>query len=176
MQLYLIRHTKVAVPQDIFYGQTDVSLADSFINEANIIKNKLKYIVPDIVFSSPLTRCKLLAKEITQNDEIIFDERLKEINFGNWEMKNWKEIKVINVDNWYKNFVDTRCENGESYFDLYERVKIFFEELKIKNHKTIFIFTHGGTIRAFISLIKEIDLKKSMEEKIDYGSISKFEI
>ena len=90
MKIYLLRHTRVDVPSGICYGQTDVSLAETFENELAIIKNTLLYVTFEKVYSSPLRRCMRLAKEFS--DEIISDARLMELNFGDWENKSWEEI------------------------------------------------------------------------------------
>jgi len=41
MEVYIIRHTKVAVENGICYGQTDVALADSFQEELAVLKSQL---------------------------------------------------------------------------------------------------------------------------------------
>lgn len=62
MRLVLIRHTSVAVPRGICYGQTDVPLADSFPDEATMVKQRLSRYHFDCVYSSPLSRCVKLAR------------------------------------------------------------------------------------------------------------------
>ena len=174
MQIYLVRHTRVAVKQDLFYGQTDVPLADTFEEEVVTVKMNLEGIVEDAVFSSPLTRCRKLAEKVTDASNIIFNDRLKEINFGDWEMKSWNELKGTTIDNWYKNFVSVKCPNGESFEDLRNRVLDFYNDLQKTNYSKVLIFTHSGFIRASISIFENIDLKDTFKINIDYGSITKF--
>ena len=176
MNIYIIRHTRVGVRSDMFYGQTDVPLAESFDEEAKEVVSKLNGIHPDKVYSSPLTRCKRLAEKVVKSEKITFDNRLKEINFGDWEMKSWRDIKGITADNWYKDFVNEKSPNGESYVQLYERAINFFEDLKKQNFNTVFIFSHGGFIRASHSYFKNIKLGDTFKLDINYGSVSVFEI
>ena len=62
MEVVLIRHTSVAVPKGTCYGQTDVPVADTFEQEAAATRAVLgRYGQFDAVFSSPLTRARLLA-------------------------------------------------------------------------------------------------------------------
>ncbi|MFA6924545.1 MAG: alpha-ribazole phosphatase [Bacteroidales bacterium] len=174
MQIYLIRHTKVDVPKDIFYGQTDVPLFETFDDEVKEISIKLKGIIPDAVYSSPLSRCRLLAEKITDENIIKYDNRLMELNFGDWEMKSWNQINKIDSKNWYDDFINTSCPNGESYCDLYNRIHLFYNEISKIDCKNIFVFTHSGVIRAFMAIVNEIDLKESFREEIPYGCVISF--
>ena len=42
MQLYLIRHTSVAIEQGICYGQSDIKLSESFEEDSKNILGQLK--------------------------------------------------------------------------------------------------------------------------------------
>ena len=83
MIVYLIRHTSVAVPKGSAYGFTDVPLNPTFETEAAVTLNQLSGLHFDEVFCSPLTRCVKLAS-FCGYPQAIRDERLKELNFGDW--------------------------------------------------------------------------------------------
>ena len=93
MIVYLIRHTSVAVPKGSAYGFTDVPLNPTFETEAAVTLSQLSGLHFDEVFCSPLTRCVKLAA-FCGYPQAIRDERLKELNFGDWEMKTWDEISA----------------------------------------------------------------------------------
>ena len=61
----------------------------TFLKEVLLIKKKLKREKVDLkrvlIFSSSLKRCKKLASQLSK--DFIIDSRLKELNFGDWEMK-----------------------------------------------------------------------------------------
>ena len=57
MEIYLVRHTKVAVAPNICYGQSDVALAESFFEEAEIILRKLSNPKNFVCYSSPDPPC-----------------------------------------------------------------------------------------------------------------------
>ena len=42
-----------------------------------------------------------------------------EMNFGDWEMKNWDDIPLEELNPWMQDFVNVRVSNGESFTDLY---------------------------------------------------------
>lgn len=91
MDLYLIRHTSVDVPAGYSYGQTDVPLRETFEAEAATVKEELNKIAADKVYTSPLSRCVRLATYCGFEDAWK-DDRIKELNFGSWEMKSWDEV------------------------------------------------------------------------------------
>jgi alpha-ribazole phosphatase len=84
MEVYLVRHTETVCPKGICYGQSDVSIIEpyavfSVYNEA---------IASRCYIFSPLQRCTLLANYIKENLGCISikqDDRLMEMNFGDWE-------------------------------------------------------------------------------------------
>lgn len=172
MDLYFIRHTSVNVKEGICYGYSDVEVSQTFESEVKILKKNFSISPQMIFYSSPLKRCILLAKRLSITDPII-DTRLIELNFGDWELKDWSLINKTEREKWLNDFVNFRCPNGESYLDLYKRATDFFEELVKKKYKNVGIITHGGFIRSILSYILEIPLKKSFSIQIYYGSVSK---
>lgn len=58
MEVCLIRHTKTAVIPGTCYGNSDVDVADSFLEEAGKVRERLKGERFDAVYSSPLQRCR----------------------------------------------------------------------------------------------------------------------
>lgn len=169
MEVYLIRHTAVAIPKGVCYGQSDIDLADSFTDEFKVIQSKLKDISFDAVYSSSLSRCKLLASKIASDFQV--DDRLMELNFGDWELQSWDEIPSSQSDAWMEDFVNVKTPNGESYIELQKRVLDFYDELLLKPHKSVALVTHGGVIRALFSFLRKIPLNKSFDVKVHYGDI-----
>ena len=172
MNIYLIRHTKVKLSNNICYGQSDLDLAESFKTELNIIRNKLNFSSNMNVYTSPLKRCTILSKHLTKELPII-DERLLELNFGNWELKEWASIPKSEFDKWLKNIKEYTIPNGESYLDLYKRSKGFFTEITKKDHINVYVISHAGVIRSILSYILNIPLERSFIINLDYGKISK---
>ena len=175
--LYLIRHTRLNIEPGICYGQSDVDVYPLFEKKAEKISKRLRKIKFDQIYSSPLQRCSKLAQVLSNGQEIIFDNRLKEINFGDWEMKRWKDIADETKEVFRNYNFTTPCPNGESFIDLKRRVNDFLTEIKkTSRHSDICIVTHGGPIRAFISIIKNKEPLKLFQRKVDYGAIIKLEL
>lgn len=170
MEIYLIRHTKVGIPSNICYGQTDVSLAESYKEEIGQVLSNLGSTENFTCYSSSLKRCKELANHISTSP--VFDKRLMEMNFGDWENKSWEKIGKLEFDKWHSDFVNNHVPNGESYFELYTRSISFLNEILLENKNSILV-THGGVIRAILAHTLGLPLENSFRLRIDYGSISK---
>ncbi len=169
MEIYLVRHTTPNIEKGICYGQSDIGITDSFQSEVKEIHQQIPIEQISTVYSSPLQRCKLLAK--TFNKDIIFDNRLKELNFGDWELQTWDSIHSKALDPWMNDFVNIQVPNGESYILLQQRILDFYTSLDHSSEEKIIIVTHAGPIRALLSHIRQIDLKDSFDIKIGYGEV-----
>ena len=183
MEIYLIRHTTPHISHDICYGQSDITLADSFKEELQNLRSKLPGHF-DVIYSSPLKRCKHLAQNLS-GASIQYDERLLELNFGSWEMKRWNEIDQDALKSWMNHFVEQKTPGGESFHELWTRGTSFLQDLKrmfpakrpnesfgAQQNETIALVTHAGIIRAIIAHILGMPLKNAFQLKIDYGAVS----
>ncbi|MBQ4821750.1 alpha-ribazole phosphatase [Aquimarina sp. MMG016] len=171
MEIHLVRHTTPDIKKGICYGQSNLGVTDSFQSEVEKIHQQIPINKIDKIYSSPLQRCKRLAE--TFNHQIIFDDRLKELNFGDWELKPWDDINQKEIDPWMKDFVNVQVPNGESYVMLQQRVMEFYKSLYHSSTEKIVIVTHAGPMRALIASLQEIELKDSFSIKIGYGEVIK---
>ncbi len=172
MEIYLVRHTTPDIEKGICYGQSDIGLADSFLSEITEVHNKIPIDKISKIYCSPLQRCKLLAE--TFNKPITFDNDLKELNFGNWELKAWDAIDKSEITPWMEDFVHVKVPKGESYVTLQKRMLDFYHSLDHTSEEKIIIVTHAGPIRALLAYIRNVDLKDSFSIKVDYGEVIQF--
>ncbi len=172
--LYLVRHTRVNIPSGICYGNTDVELADTFKQELVAVESRLKGIIFDSIYSSPLKRCTTLAGSIAPN--VIIDQRIREFNFGLWERMTWLDIYDLEEGKkWFDDYKNVRTPQGESLQMVLERVKDFIEALP-KYFDNILIVTHAGIIRAFMILLEGVSIGKAFETPIGYGEVVRIEL
>ncbi len=198
MDIYLVRHTEVAVGRSVAYGQTDVELADAYEEQRDHLRRHL----PDditTIFSSPLLRCRRLAEDLAaglaggsqietapgqtavvdaHRPDVQFDDRLKEFYFGDWEMKPWADIGREVLDPWMADFVTVRTPNGENFGDVFERIGAFWRERILPLAQTgtghpVVIVSHGGVIRALLCLFLDVPLLNAYRINLDYGAVSK---
>jgi len=177
MKLTVVRHTKVDVPKGICYGVSDVDLAATAPNEIERIVRELQNEIFDVVYTSPLSRCRVLAKAIRPEQEQIADARLLELNFGDWEMASWQQIYESEEGKiWFDDYLHEKCPNGQSYMDIVAAMKDFITELQQKEYEHVLIVAHAGIIRTLISLTKQRNPFGVLELPIAFGDIFTFDI
>jgi 2,3-bisphosphoglycerate-dependent phosphoglycerate mutase len=163
MKLIIVRH-----------GETDENdkkivqgLIDNKLNEkgrlqakeaGRQLKGKQKI---DMVFCSPLQRCKETLEEILSEcpieGEVFMSSLIQERDFGEYagietHMINWNEIYEDNKLN--------RDMGVESQSQLEKRVNLFLEDLKLEgDDKTVLIISHGGPIMVMINKLSNQNLR-----------------
>ncbi len=174
-EINLIRHTTPDVKSGICYGISDLELKQSFNEEAKEIKCYLSETTTNIVYSSPISRCTRLASYLYPGLEFQRDDRLKEINFGDWELMEWGKIDRKDMDRWSSDFINIAPPNGENLKSLNERAVSFVKDVihKHPDNATIAVVTHSGIIRCLLSYFLEIPLTKIFRFKLHFGCIAK---
>lgn len=169
MEIYIIRHTKVAIAKDICYGQSNVPLADTFLEEVAQFKTALPNNFEG-VFCSPLDRCKDLAKAL-EYQNIILEGALMEMNFGEWEGKKWNDLDQEKINEWMQDFVNIKTPDGESLTNLFGRVKSFLDSLRHQQMKSVLLITHAGVIRCIWAYLLEIPLQNIFKIPVGHHEI-----
>ena len=180
MKLFFLRHTSLNVEIDVFYGQTDLDVSDRFEEEVKLIQKKIKNFNIDTnsikVYSSPLKRCIKLTNKLTKN--YIVDERIKEMNLGDWEMKKMSSISKKEKLDWENNLLSFKIPNGESNSEFLKRLKSFLEDI-FKFNEDALIVCHAGSINGMLSLLTKEPFDKMVKnywELIKHGSLSLIEL
>ena len=177
MKLYVQRHTRVQVPEGICYGQWDVPLAPSFPQELQAVQERLKDRSFDAVFSSPLSRCRLLAERLAPRQKIELDARLKELCAGHWEGLKWETIQATPQGrDWFNNYLSAAPPNGESFYMLLRRAESFLQELRdrflpTKPHAQLLIVTHAGMLMGFRHLLAGTPIAGLYDPTLVHGTL-----
>ncbi|MGH1516017.1 alpha-ribazole phosphatase [Chryseobacterium sp. JK1] len=165
MEIHLIRHTAVDNPENLCYGFADIPLKENYQDDFKRILTDQDF---DLVVSSPSLRCRLLADHF--NSDYKTDERLREMNFGNWELKKWSDIPEEEINPWYNDFVNIKANGGENLREMQTRVHSFWYELTLKkNINKVLIITHAGVIRLMLQAVLQFPLENMFTIQIDYG-------
>ena len=173
MDVFLIRHTSVDVPKGLCYGATDVALSDSFAIEAEVVRERLQGVAFDAVFTCPLSRAVRLAAYCGYGDALV-DDRVTELDFGEWEMKNFDELYKDDVRFrlWCDgDYVNTPSPGGESFAGQIKRFKSFIDEKKNQGFKRIAVFTHGGILACGLIMTGQAEAKNALSVVPLYGSV-----
>ena len=163
MKIYVIRHGETdANKNGVLQGSSNWPLNDSGIKLAILTGQKMKDIKFDICYSSPLDRAlqtaSIILKESKNNTKIEIDERISEINMGNYEGKKFRpgenEVPIIKVLLFKLNaFFVGRFKGGESAADVCKRTQDFLLELSKKEneYQNVLVSTHGCAMRAMLN-------------------------
>jgi len=176
MEIYLVRHTKVAVSKEYCYGASNVALAESHKTDIQDVQNKLKDMKFTKSYTSPLTRCKVLSSALTA--KAIEEEALMEMSLGDWELQKWADLDQDAVNIWMKDFVNVCPPNSENFLEYSMKPVFFFDEMvsQLNEDDKVLITSHSGAIRSIVCHVLNLSLAHAFNFEIDYGSISKIEV
>ncbi|MDP2632585.1 MAG: histidine phosphatase family protein [Candidatus Curtissbacteria bacterium] len=133
----------------------------------------------DIIYSSSLKRASETAEIINKilKKEIVFDDALKERNWGDWEGRD-AAVEFLRLE---KMDIRTRFNfkppNGESWREFEIRlIKSVEKIVENNNDKRVLIVTHGGSIRALVPVIKKVPREQTLHLKFANTSITIFKL
>jgi isoleucyl-tRNA synthetase len=135
----------------------------------DFVKNQAKKLIKekiDLIFASPVLRTKQTAEIVSEilNKEVIFDERLKEINLGELSGKN---VKIYHdTFRTYESRFENAPYGGESLRDLRSRIWNFISEIENKyQNKKILIISHEYPLWMMMQVLLGWDERKAILEK-----------
>ena len=168
--IYIVRHGETEWNmQERFQGKLDSPLTDNGIQQAQNKAIFFNTCLPiDRIYCSPLGRAQATAAILAQALKCPIEtvESLYEIDmgdFGGMKISEMKEIYRV----WYhrrnkrKPFVP--FPNGESYFDVYLRIRSFISTI-MKKKQRIIIVAHEGINR----ILRGIIIGESLHESVKW--------
>lgn len=170
MELFIVRHGETLWNKDRrLQGSTDIQLSENGRALAIRTGEALKSIHFDRIYSSPLLRAYDTACLIKgdRDIEVIKDERLREVCFGNLEGKNIDEM-LANSHSHFRHFFDAPekyvpDERGEALENLCERTADFMDKVIMPVADTmerIMIVGHGAMNKSIMCYIKKHEIDK----------------
>jgi len=155
----LLRHGETTFNADgnRYCGRTDVDLTEKGVAQAKRMNQLLQGYSFDAVFSSPLLRAKMTASiACGDSKRVQIDDRLIEVDFGNWEGKRPVEFQIEDPESWADWLSDPKNNRagrvGESAQEVVNRLSSFYEEILEKYEgKTVLVVGHNGVNRFFIA-------------------------
>lgn len=151
MKLLLIRHGETIENREgIFQGWNPGKLSRLGERQAKLLGKRLKDVKIDLILTSDLRRTYDTAKEISKyhkNIKLIKDKLLRERGLGDFQGKKRGEV-------------DWREFNGESFLEVYARMKLFYKKILKKYKKeTILIVGHGASGNILRLIIQKGNIK-----------------
>lgn len=183
--IYITRHGETVWNIDKrFQGWGNSPLTDLGKKQANTLRNRLRDMDIDVIYTSPIGRAYETA-EILKGDksiEVIAHEGIKEVNFGLWEGMTTKEISEhkeygTELHNLFNNPNEYKPFGGETLRAVRKRCEKAVMEIIDKNRgENILIVTHGMTIKLLMLLFENVDAEEVFStEVMGQASLTKVE-
>jgi broad specificity phosphatase PhoE len=158
MLIALVRHGEtIENSQRTIQGHLPGQLTSTGRQQAKRLGEKLHAIATfDQIISSDLERAKETAAIISSElelEHILFDEKLRERNYGVLEGKPIMTLKRMLVEG-NTDIRQVLIPGGEGYDEMVQRLLEFYHALIATHHdRKIVVVTHAGVIRALIENI-----------------------
>ena len=147
MNLFIVRHGQTNWNlNNLILSKTDEELNEIGINQAKITSKKLKKEKIDLIICSPLKRTRQTADIINKNRNIpiIYDEKLIERNFGEFEGLKVSDSK-FNIKEFWDYEINMNYHEAENVQKFYKRIFDFLDNIiKKYNDKNILLVSHSA--------------------------------
>ena len=146
MKIYVLRHGQTdGNKKKMMQGNLDIELNDVGRAQALEARQIISKLGIDLIICSPLKRTRQTAIIACPNTPIIYDNRLRSRNHGEFMGMSRDEINLKEYWNIREN---KQYKEAESVQTLYERVVSLLSDIKKKySDKTVLLVTHSGITR-----------------------------
>jgi probable phosphoglycerate mutase len=181
IRILLIRHGHTELLGKVLYGRiADIQLSEQGRRESVRLGQALheRHRIDEIV-SSPMSRARQTAEAVAaaQRREIILDEGLQELDFGEWMGKSFAELMT---DDRWKDYNRRRsligAPGGEFMMQVQLRAWNALERViarySNKPEATIAVVTHGDVIRGLLMLFLGMPLDHIHRLEVGTASVS----
>ncbi len=153
MKLWLLRHALVQAEPGLCYGISELP-ADPAAT-ADAARRFAPWPAPgSALWCSPSQRTRELAQALHEQRpdlaEPLADDRLREMDFGQWEMQPWDRIDRSAIDAWVADFGRHRFGGRESAQEVVDRTTRALQQARSLALPEMVWVTHAGVIRAAI--------------------------
>jgi alpha-ribazole phosphatase/probable phosphoglycerate mutase len=183
LNIYLLRHgeTQYNADGNRYCGRTDVCLTEKGLVQAGLVRDQLKGMSFDAVYSSPLERARHTAEIASGSTTVLTDQRIIEVDFGDWEGKTKEEFIAENGslwDNWMDDPSASRAGGtGETAAEVVARVDDFYQELLQKHPSgNVLVVGHNGINRLYLAFKLGMPLKNYRQIVQENSSITLIEL
>jgi alpha-ribazole phosphatase len=174
MQVYLIRHPKPNTAADLCYGRQDVPVdATSVAHAAMAVRERIPEPVLNKarIFSSPSSRCVLLARELAAPREPRIAEDLMEMSFGSWEGQPWDAAPRDELDAWASDVWRYKPGGAESAAMVAARWQRWTTAVRFSGDDAAIAVTHAGVIRVALALADLPNAAALLQVRVVFGSV-----
>jgi alpha-ribazole phosphatase len=178
-----VRHAPVREDGGRIYGQKDIGCDTS---DREVFEAVGKILPRHAVwYASNLRRTHQTADAIWAAgfpkpvSPMVHEAAFAEQNLGDWQGLNRAEFfasRPIEVGSYWFAPIDERAPNGESFMDIYNRVRGAVERINVEHAgRDVIAVAHGGTIKAAIGLALGDQPEKGLAFTIDNCSVTRLD-
>lgn len=181
-EIILVRHGETKWNKVKKYqGHIDIELNAWGRQQAKETAKELAGLDIDYFASSDLKRARETAEIIAEfHDSSISEfQELREMSFGDWEGKSFKEIQAENpldFKEWLEDPIKYAPPAGENLKQFQKRVLQGFNKVLQAGSKRNLIITHGGVIMIYLATILEMPLINYRKFKVANTGITRIDI
>jgi alpha-ribazole phosphatase len=171
MPLYLVRHPEPSGSTGLCYGRKELSVEPAALAAAAAsVRSHIAGPVLEraAVYTSPASRCLLLARELAAPRAPHIVEDLLEMDFGAWEGLPWDLVPRAELDAWCRNVWSYRAGGGESIAMLAARWRRWSATL---DERAAIVVTHAGLIRVALAGADRSSLQTLLDVRVPFGSV-----
>lgn len=172
MIIHLVRHGET-VDSDRLLGRTNALLSDTGIRS---VRHQLDRLTWAGVVTSPLKRAQVSALEAADRASVPcrLDNDWMEMDFGAWDGLPLERIRSEHADQFRAFYQDPEINpppGGESWSDMAERVERGLRAIiATPTDGPIAVITHGGAIRAALSILCGLPQKQMWAIRIAHAA------
>ena len=168
LRLFLLRHgeTEASISGQYVGSGSDIPLTAGGVKMAEQFALAYKEHDWKGVYCSPLlrTRQTLAPLQASMTSPVFFRDGLREINYGEWELKSQEEIKAVNPEamkNFHENGDIFSPPGGETAIEVLNRAMSVLEEVR-KEHVDgdILFVSHRTTLRVLLCSLLGVEIKR----------------
>lgn len=183
-RLYFIRHAETEWNRDgnRYCGRTDLPLTNAGKLQAANLAALLQSIPFDRALVSPMIRAQETAEPIIRRAgmRVQSDERLREIDFGDWEGLTPQEVQHHFPQQWEKWLQDPSTAKaggcGETAQNVFDRMASLLMEVHSDEGQHILVVSHNTAIRLFAAGTLGMPLAQYRRIEIDNAGLMQLEM
>ena len=170
MLIYMTRHGETKWNKEgKMQGWKNSDLTKKGIENAKRLGERLQTVPIEKIYCSPAGRARETAECIKGKREIDIEvlEDLKEMGFGLWEGMEFEVVKEKYADQHHKLWKSPHLYEpveGESFNELFTRVRRALDSIVEEGKETVLIVTHAAVLKAIYAIVKKYSLEHFWSE------------
>jgi broad specificity phosphatase PhoE len=170
-----IRHTDLALSESGQRALRRLTAADGEL--ADLIMRPTAWRAHTVIRSSDLTGASDTASAIAAmvSLPLMLDARLREMHFGEWEGRDWKDLETsdgVRLSAWMSDWTEQAPPGGETVAELVARADAVLAELRHSPPQTVVIVSHAGWIRAALCRLRDKPIAEMFEIAVPNVSVT----